>query len=402
MKKKSRLTVFLAVALLFVSLFTVSTFAASDCSHEEWLGDADTIDYSTCPSYTIEEWCSNCGETRVVTYNDGGDHEWSGGDVDTLVYVSCPTYTIEEFCLKCGELRTATYYDGESHSWSSWQVIKEASCGVAGEESRSCGRCGKTEKIVLSALTHSYGPWQSYVAATCEKTGKEICYCMNCGGEKTRVLPATGHVSGGGDIETIVSSGSTYTITDFCAECGVYFERTEDVICDTGEEDHVFGEWIVSKKPTCVNVGTEKRTCLLCLSSYETREVPALGHSFENGACSVCGVDKTDVTTKVPDETTKAPDETTSAPVKDHEHNLSAWKKLNEKKHVSECQDSDCAYKLSKDHLDKDFDKKCDDCGCDYSEDISLKSALGIALGAAVGFGILYMVAAIVRSGKER
>ena len=42
---------------------------------------------------------------------------------------------------------------------------------------------------------------------------------------------------------------------------------------------HTFGKWTVTKEPTCVDKGSETRTCTFC-GETETREVDATGHSF--------------------------------------------------------------------------------------------------------------------------
>lgn len=60
---------------------------------------------------------------------------------------------------------------------------------------------------------------------------------------------------------------------------------------DTGDESNVniFGKWQVTKEPTCTEPGEETRVCINDSSKTEKREIPAKGHTYENGKCTVCG-----------------------------------------------------------------------------------------------------------------
>ncbi len=67
--------------------------------------------------------------------------------------------------------------------------------------------------------------------------------------------------------------------------------------CGGGPNAHVhqWGEWTVTKAPTCEEEGTERRTCTLDPSHVETKPVAALGHQWsttwaqdENGHYHVC------------------------------------------------------------------------------------------------------------------
>ena len=59
-----------------------------------------------------------------------------------------------------------------------------------------------------------------------------------------------------------------------------------DVVCTAHE--HTFGEWIVTTAPTCTQDGLEARTCSAC-GEVETRVIPAAGHDYKDGKCTVCG-----------------------------------------------------------------------------------------------------------------
>ena len=59
-----------------------------------------------------------------------------------------------------------------------------------------------------------------------------------------------------------------------------------DVVCTAHE--HTFGEWVVTTAPTCTQDGLETRTCSAC-GEVETRVIPASGHDYKDGKCTVCG-----------------------------------------------------------------------------------------------------------------
>ena len=59
-----------------------------------------------------------------------------------------------------------------------------------------------------------------------------------------------------------------------------------DMVCTAHE--HTFGEWVVTTAPTCTQDGLETRTCSAC-GEVETRVIPAAGHDYKDGKCTVCG-----------------------------------------------------------------------------------------------------------------
>ena len=48
------------------------------------------------------------------------------------------------------------------------------------------------------------------------------------------------------------------------------------------------GEWVIEKEPTCTEEGQRTLYCTYHKETY-TETIPALGHSYENGTCTVCG-----------------------------------------------------------------------------------------------------------------
>ncbi len=69
-------------------------------------------------------------------------------------------------------------------------------------------------------------------------------------------------------------------------ECFCGYRRSENTEIPRLEHTHRYEETVV--EPTCTEQGYTRHTCV-CGDSYEDSYVPALGHSFENGACIRCG-----------------------------------------------------------------------------------------------------------------
>ena len=51
---------------------------------------------------------------------------------------------------------------------------------------------------------------------------------------------------------------------------------------------HSYGGWVTIKEPTCTESGRKCRKCSNC-NHEEYKEIPALGHNYVNGVCTVCG-----------------------------------------------------------------------------------------------------------------
>ena len=63
-------------------------------------------------------------------------------------------------------------------------------------------------------------------------------------------------------------------------------DGTEPTACE-----HVWDEGTVTKEPTCTEAGEMTFTCTLC-EEKDVRVVEALGHTYENGVCTVCGAEE--------------------------------------------------------------------------------------------------------------
>ncbi len=108
----------------------------------------------------------------------------------------------------------------------------------------------------------------------------------------------------------------------YCQECGKYFsnaEATDEITKEGSEVDMIphTEETIPGKDATCTEDGlTEGTKCSVCGTILEAQEtIPAKGHNFEDGVCTVCGAEDPDyVKPSDKPEVTDKP-ETTDKPV---------------------------------------------------------------------------------------
>jgi len=177
-------------------------------------------------------------------------------------------------CNECGRL----FYDAEGtqpaltseimdlpalgHNWSEWEDTTEATCTEAGEQTRTCSRCGETETQTVAALGHAWGEWEDVTPATCTEAGEQQRTCSRCSETETQTVAALGHNWGA----AVSNNDGTHTYT--CSRCSE--TETEDCTFDQHIED-----------------GTVTNTCTEC--GYSVSE-PAIGEltvdtwDFEEGS----------------------------------------------------------------------------------------------------------------------
>lgn len=129
---------------------------------------------------------------------------------------------------------------GHVHSWSAWSST-DATCTEPALNKRTCA-CGDMETQVLSPALGHVGVWTVLKAATCTESGEKQTDCTRC---KQKAV-----------------------------------KQSIDPI---GHQ----GKWTVLTQPTCTTAGAKERICSVC-STKESAEMPARGHVYENGFCSVC------------------------------------------------------------------------------------------------------------------
>ena len=161
-----------------------------------------------------------------------------------------------------------------------------------------CGASYKedyTDPLGHAFVSHTTG-------ATCTEAGKVERTCSACGHTETEAIAAMGH-----DLKTEtveVSCDTDGHIREYCTRCD--YEKISSVVKATG---HEYGDWIVTKEPTCEKEGSRERICSKC-GGKEKRTTGATGHSLSNetivdatctedgkytATCTVCGKTVTEV-----------------------------------------------------------------------------------------------------------
>ena len=113
----------------------------------------------------------------------------------------------------------------------------------------------------INTCDHSYTE-SITTAPTCEKNGVKTFTCSACGDSYTQAIPALGHSYVGG----------------ICGTCG------QKEPCTT----HSWDNGKVTTEKTCTVDGVKTYTCTKC-DATKTESIPAPGHSYQNGKCTVCG-----------------------------------------------------------------------------------------------------------------
>ena len=166
------------------------------------------------------------------------------------------------------------------HEWSEWSVAVEPTCEEEGVQTRTCGLCGEYEEDLIPATGHHY--FMSDVEATCTEQGYTVLTCVNCGDSyNDGFVDPLGHEWGEWVTAAEPTCEENGAMVRTCGRCG---EQEEDLIPAAGHN------YILSVvDATCTEQGYSLWTCEYCGDSYADGYVDALGHDYQDGACSRCG-----------------------------------------------------------------------------------------------------------------
>ncbi|MBS6476700.1 MAG: hypothetical protein KH405_02610 [Firmicutes bacterium] len=157
------------------------------------------------------------------------------------------------------------------HAWATdFTIDTPATCTTVGSKSKHCTRCEEVSEVTeIPALRHNFvadltalealtpeqitalygADFVALKAATCKEDGYYYLICQNgCGKYKNE-------------------AGEAVALED------------AKLIIDKATVAHTWGAYQLVEAATCVNKGSEKRTCEVC-GKEETRDIAALGHNF--------------------------------------------------------------------------------------------------------------------------
>ena len=267
--------------------------------------------------------------------------------------------TYHWYASTCGH--TTEVSEKAEHSFGDWTVTKEATCTENGERKTTCTICGYEKTEVSGKAEHSFGDWTVTKAATEEAEGSKERSCSVCGYTATEVIEKLAHIhkfatdwtkdetnhwhAATCEHTTEVSGKAKHSFGDWtvtkeateeaegskersCSVCGYKATEAIEKLAHThkfatawtkdetnhwhaatcehdvtdSKAEHSFGEWTVTKVPTCTEKGSRKHTCSVC--KYEaTEDISAKGHAYSEDWTSdatnhwhaaTCGHDVTD------------------------------------------------------------------------------------------------------------
>ncbi len=267
-----RILALILVGLMVLSLIPLISYA-DWCAHEHL---TTVVAEPVCgeDGYTAAQ-CLDCGETfgyEIIPHTEEHDFSACVESEDYLISEgSCTEPTLYfKSCSKCGHIAEFYYYQAlEQMQQSLWDQYQREVAYHGGEVT----------------------DWNLKLQQATEEVQNR--YIFKVGGEGHRFYEVEAQPA------TCTSDG--WTAYQVCADCGE-IEGYETVPA----KGHRFGEFVVTKEPTCTETGVKERVCEVC-GEKETETVPALGHKgpfttikaptcteagSEKRICTVCGAEE--------------------------------------------------------------------------------------------------------------
>ncbi len=101
----------------------------------------------------------------------------------------------------------------------------------------------------------------------------------------------------------LASYDNTFTLSDGTPIAPrIRIRDRADVVCGDMMEQHShnFGEWVITKSPTCTDPGQRMRSC--DCNEIETEVIQPTGHDYEDGICKNCGSEQSADVPNTPDK----------------------------------------------------------------------------------------------------
>ena len=260
-------------------------------------------------------YCTNQGCIyRYRDYNKeplGHNYDYTNGEITQSQDCTHPEITTYR-CTRCKapiEVETKPSLGG--HKWQPGDIIKAPTCTVNGEQQYTCTVCNQSKTEPVKATGHDWQINKILSAATCTSNGIARYICKTCGYEENHTIYATGHKPEIRNKKEATCSSTGYTGDTYCSVCNKKLRLGETInkkehtwvkqnipaTCEKGEMEvekcsvcgetketqisdplgHDYGEWKVTKEPTCTKYGTKKRICKRC-NEYEIDVIDPTGH----------------------------------------------------------------------------------------------------------------------------
>lgn len=304
----------------------------------------DYITTETAPTCTsdgvISKVCSICNDELDEEVIPKLNHKYTVGSI------KAPSCTEDGFttyvCTYCADSYTDDKRDSLGHNYSEGWIVSEDG------HLRECTRCNERSELIahvpsaeateesaqictvceyviepIKNHTHRVSSAISQKAATCTDIGNTDYYVCTCGewfsdeackniisNHVSVIIAALGHdiTVTKDDAPTCTEDG--YSTGYYCNRCDAYISGHKPLpptghsyadgvctSCSAQDPNYVppcehYNEEIKGIAPTCTETGlTSGKRCKLCGKiTVEQEVIPAKGHSFDEGKCTVCGV----------------------------------------------------------------------------------------------------------------
>lgn len=300
----------------------------SNISKDDWLKDHSVCKgkhnlvenggrYPTCEAMgTTEYHCTNTGCNYIERiYTDppkGHNYDYTNGEI--IQSQDCTHPEISRYrCTRCKDPKDVeTKPSLGGHKWKAGDITKEPTCTVNGEQQYTCTVCNQTKTEPVKATGHDWQINKILSAATCTSNGIARYICKTCGYGENHTITATGHKPEIRNKKEATCSSTGYTGDTYCSVCNKKLSSGETIakkehtwvkqdnipatcekggmevekcsVCGETKETqisdplgHDYGEWKVTKEPTCTKYGTKKRICKRC-NEYEIDVIDPTGH----------------------------------------------------------------------------------------------------------------------------
>lgn len=300
----------------------------SNISKDDWLKDHSVCKgkhnlvenggrYPTCEAMgTTEYHCTNTGCNYIERiYTDppkGHNYDYTNGEIIQSQDCTHPEITRYR-CTRCKDPKDVeTKPSLGGHKWKAGDITKEPTCIVNGEQQYTCTVCNQTKTEPVKATGHDWQINKILSAATCTSNGIARYICKTCGYGENHTITATGHKPEIRNKKEATCSSTGYTGDTYCSVCNKKLSSGETIakkehtwvkqdnipatcekggmevekcsVCGETKETqisdplgHDYGEWKVTKEPTCTKYGTKKRICKRC-NEYEIDVIDPTGH----------------------------------------------------------------------------------------------------------------------------
>lgn len=300
----------------------------SNISKDDWLKDHSVCKgkhnlvenggrYPTCEAMgTTEYHCTNTGCNYIERiYTDppkGHNYDYTNGEIIQSQDCTHPEITRYR-CTRCKDPKDVeTKPSLGGHKWKAGDITKEPTCTVNGEQQYTCTVCNQTKTEPVKATGHDWQINKILSAATCTSNGIARYICKTCGYGENHTITETGHKPEIRNKKEATCSSTGYTGDTYCSVCNKKLSSGETIakkehtwvkqdnipatcekggmevekcsVCGETKETqisdplgHDYGEWKVTKEPTCTKYGTKKRICKRC-NEYEIDVIDPTGH----------------------------------------------------------------------------------------------------------------------------